>query len=307
MKRRKFIHSSLLAGVSAAGSIGVSRAASRVSGDNPAAQPFKLNYAPHFGMFKEHAGEDLLDQLSFMADMGFRSLEDNGMMKRTPELQEKIGKHLDKLGMEMGVFVVDKGGNGANSLAAGNDDYVEIFLKGCRNAVEVAKRVNAKWMTVVPGNYERKIPIGIQTAHVITALRKGAEILEPHGLVMVLEPLSDTPDLFLRYSDQTYCICKGVNSPSCKILFDIYHMQKNEGQLIVNMDLCWDEIAYLQIGDNPGRKEPTTGEINYKNIFQHVHDKGYKGILGMEHGNFSSGKKGEQAVIDAYRSCDVSA
>jgi hydroxypyruvate isomerase len=307
MKRRKFIQSSLLAGVSAAGSIGVSRAASRVSGDNPAAQPFKLNYAPHFGMFKEHAGEDLLDQLSFMADMGFRSLEDNRMMKRTPELQEKIGKHLNKLGMEMGVFVVDKGGNGANSLAAGNDDYVEIFLKGCRNAVEIAKRVNAKWMTVVPGNYERKIPIGIQTAHVITALRKGAEILEPHGLVMVLEPLSDTPDLFLRYSDQTYCICKGVNSPSCKILFDIYHMQKNEGQLIVNMDLCWDEIAYLQIGDNPGRKEPTTGEINYKNIFQHVHERGYKGILGMEHGNSLPGKKGEQAVIDAYRSCDVSA
>lgn len=307
MKRRKFIHSGLLAGVSAAGSFGIAKAASGVSFDKSAAKPFALNYAPHFGMFKEHAGEDLLDQLSFMADMGFRSLEDNGMMKRTPELQEKIGKHLNKLGMTMGVFVVDKGGNGANSLAAGNDDYVEIFLKGCRNAVEVAKRVNAKWVTVVPGNYERKLPIGVQTAHVITALRKGAEILEPHGLVMVLEPLSDTPDLFLRYSDQTYSICKGVNSPSCKILYDIYHMQKNEGQLIVNMDLCWDEIAYIQIGDNPGRKEPTTGEINYKNVFKHIHSKGYKGIMGMEHGNSQPGKKGEQAVIDAYRACDISA
>lgn len=307
MKRRKFIHSSLLAGVSAAGSFGISTAASGATLEKSAAKPFTLDFAPHFGMFKEHAGEDLLDQLSFMADMGFRSLEDNGMMKRTPELQEKIGKHLDKLGMTMGVFVVDKGGNGANSLAAGNDDYVEIFLKGCRNAVEVAKRVNAKWMTVVPGNYERKLPIGVQTAHVITALRKGAEILEPHGLVMVLEPLSDTPDLFLRYSDQTYCICKGVNSPSCKILYDIYHMQKNEGQLIVNMDLCWDEIAYIQIGDNPGRKEPTTGEINYKNVFKHIHEKGYKGVMGMEHGNSMPGKKGEQAVIDAYRTCDITA
>jgi hydroxypyruvate isomerase len=307
MQRRKFIHSSLLAGASAVGSFGVASAASRLTKGSPAAQPFKLKYAPHFGMFKEHAGEDLLDQLSFMADMGFKAIEDNGMMKRTPEMQEKIGKQLNKLGMEMGVFVVDKGGNGANSLAAGNDDYVEIFLKGCRSAVEVAKRVNAKWMTVVPGNFERKLPTGIQTGHVITALRKGAEILEPHGLVMVLEPLSDTPDLFLRNSDQTYMICKGVNSPSCKILFDIYHMQKNEGQIIVNMDLCWDEIAYIQIGDNPGRKEPTTGEINYKTIFKHVHEKGYKGVLGMEHGNSLSGKEGEQAVIDAYRSCDVSA
>ena len=281
-------------------------AASGASASKEKAKTFKLNYAPHFGMFENHAGKDLLDQLSFMADQGFRSLEDNRMMSRTPEMQEQIGKQLDKLGMTMGVFVVDKGGNGANSLAAGNEDYVNIFLDGCRRAVDVAKRVNAKWMTVVPGNYERKIPVGIQTANVIEALRRGAEILEPHGLVMVLEPLSDTPDLFLRYSDQTYLICKGVKSPACKILYDIYHMQKNEGHLIVNMDLTWDEIAYLQIGDNPGRKEPTTGEIHYKTVFKHIHEKGFKGVLGMEHGNFAKGKEGELAVIKAYRECDPS-
>src|SRR5690606_38754595 len=136
------------------------------------------------------------------------------------------------------------------------------------------------------------------------ALRRGADILEPHGLVMVLEPLSDSPDLYLRTSAQTYLICKGVDSPSCKILYDIYHMQKNEGNLIHNMDLTWDEIAYIQIGDNPGRKEPTTGEINYKNIFKHLYDKGYKGVLGMEHSNSKSGKEGEIAVIDAYKEED---
>jgi hydroxypyruvate isomerase len=80
---------------------------------------------------------------------------------------------------------------------------------------------------------------------------------------MVLEPLSDTPDLFLRETAQTYMICKAVNSPSCKILFDIFHMQRNEGHLIPHIDWTWDEIAYFQIGDNPGRNEPTTGEINF--------------------------------------------
>jgi hydroxypyruvate isomerase len=159
-------------------------------------------------------------------------------------------------------------------------------------------------MTVVPGDYERNLPIGIQTGHVIEALRRGAEIFEPQGLVMVLEPLSDSPNLFLRYSDQTYMICKGVNSPSCKILFDIYHMQKNEGRLIYNMDQTWDEIAYIQIGDEPGRKEPTTGEINYKNVFEHIHKKGFKGVMGMEHGNFKPGKEGEMALIEAYRQVD---
>ena len=99
-------------------------------------------------------------------------------------------------------------------------------------------------------------------------------------------------------------ICKAVNSPSCKILFDIYHLQKTEGNIIRNIDLTWDEIAYFQIGDNPGRKEPTTGEINYKNIFKHIHSKGYHGVLGMEHGNSIGGKEGELAVIEAYRDSD---
>jgi hydroxypyruvate isomerase len=189
-------------------------------------------------------------------------------------------------------------------LAAGKPEYIDIFLKGCRQAVEVSKRINGKLTTVVPGDFQRDIPIGVQTGNVIEALQRGAEILEPHGIVMVLEPLSDTPDLFLRTSDQTYEICKGVKSPSCKILFDIYHMQKNEGNLIKNMDITYEEIAYFQIGDNPGRKEPTTGEINYKNIFKHLYNKGYKGILGMEHGNANPGKEGEEALIKAYRDSD---
>ena len=84
----------------------------------------------------------------------------------------------------------------------------------------------------------------------------------------------------------------------------MYHMQRNEGDIINNMNRTWEEIAYLQIGDNPGRKEPTTGEMNYKNIFRHIYNKGYKGILGMEHGNAKPGKEGEQALIAAYRETD---
>tara|TARA_R110002033_G_scaffold163661_2_gene200860 strand:- start:58 stop:978 length:921 start_codon:yes stop_codon:yes gene_type:complete len=262
---------------------------------------FNLKYAPHIGMFKNSSGNDPIDQINFMADQGFTAFEDSWMMRRSIKEQSKMGEALIKNNMSMGVFILDKGGNMANSLTAGKSDNVNIFLEECRRAVEVAKRVNAKWMTVIPGAFDRKLPIGIQNANVIEALRRGADILEPHGLVMVLEPLSDSPDLYLRTSEQTYMICKGVNSPSCKILYDIYHMQKNEGNIIHNMDLTWNEIAYIQIGDNPGRNEPTTGEINYKNIFKHIYNKGYTGILGMEHGNASPGKKGELALIDAYK------
>ena len=301
MKRRNFVRNAALAGTAIATTGGLSQ----TFGKEPLAKSnFKLKYAPHFGMFKNHAGDDPIDQINFMADQGFTAFEDNGMMKRDVALQNKIAETLAKRNMTMGVFVIDKGGNMANTLAAGKQEYIDIFLDGCRRAVEVAKRVNAKWMTVVPGGFERKLPIGIQDANVIEALRRGAEILEPHGLVMVLEPLSDSPDLYLQNSDQTYMICKAVDSPACKILFDIYHMQKTEGHIIRNIDLTWDEIDYFQIGDNPGRKEPTTGEINYKNVFKHIHNKGFKGVMGMEHGNSMKGKEGELALIKAYQESD---
>ena len=122
---------------------------------------------------------------------------------------------------------------------------------------------------------------------------------------MVLEPLADTPDLFLRTGDQAYEICRAVDSPSCKILYDMYHIQRNAGHIIPVMDLIWSEVAYLQIGDNPGRREPGTGEMNYQNIFKHVHAKGFTGVLGMEHGNARPGKEGERAVIDAYVAADT--
>lgn len=270
--------------------------------------PFNLSYGPHFGMFRSSAGEDLLAQIDFMAAQGFRSFEDNGMMGRTPEVQKSIGERLAKHNMDMGVFVIDAGDNWKVSYTTGKQDLAEKFLQTCREAVEVAKRVNGKYMTVVPGYFARELPIGIQTANVIELYKRAVEIFEPHGLVMVMEPLSDNPDLFLRHSDQSYMICKAVGSPSCKILYDIYHMQKNEGRLIQHIDWVWDEIGYFQIGDEPGRKEPTTGEINYKNVFKHIYNKAKASkrefIFGMEHGNYAKGIEGEKALIKAYQEVD---
>ena len=309
MKRRDFVKAGLLTGTAAlttltAPNFAYVASSSSIPLEKKGKYDFKLKFAPHFGMFESHAGKDLMDQLRFMADMGFPALEDNGMMERPVDVQEKIGNMLNQLGMQMGVFVVDGGDNWKTSLTTGKPEFKENFLNTCRKAVDVAKRCNAKWMTVVPGFFDRNIPLGIQTANVIDALRGGAEIFEPHGLIMVLEPLSDTPELFLRQSDQTYMICKAVNSPSCKILFDIYHMQRNEGHIITHIDWTWDEIAYFQIGDNPGRKEPTTGEINYQNILAHIYKKGYRGIFGMEHGNSLPGKEGEIALMEAYAKVD---
>ncbi len=267
---------------------------------------FNLNYAPHFGMFKHSAGEDLIDQLNFMADEGFTAFEDNNLKKRSISDQNKIASTLTKRNLRMGVFVAHSIYWKEPNLASGNIDKREEFLKEIRESVEVAKRVNAKWMTVVPGYKDLRLKDSYQQTNVIDSLKYACDILEPYDLTMVLEPLNfrNHPGLFLTESPQAFEICKAINSKSCKILFDIYHQQIQEGNLIPNIDLCWDEISYFQIGDNPGRNEPTTGEINYKNIFKFIYEKGFKGILGMEHGNSAKGKIGEKQLIESYKSVD---
>ena len=267
---------------------------------------FNLKYAPHLGMFKHHAGSDPISQLKFMLDQGFTSFEDNNMKNRNIKTQKKIASFMSNNNMEMGVFVAHKIYWKEPNLASGNKEKRTEFLNQIKDSIDVAKRINAKWMTVVPGHLDLKLNMGYQTSNVVESLKMASGILEPHGITMVLEPLNfrNHPGLFLSESPQAYEICKAVNSPSCKILFDIYHQQIQEGNLIPNIEACWDEIAYFQIGDNPGRNEPNTGEINYKNIFKYIHQKGYNGILGMEHGNSKLKKEGEIAVIEAYKTVD---
>jgi hydroxypyruvate isomerase len=299
--RRNFMASAAAAAVAVSTATSTRRAAGT-------SKKFKLKYAPHFGMFRRNAGNDFLDQIQFMADQGFTAMEDNGMMERPVELQKNIARKMSQLGMTMGVFVAYANFDfKVKTFVTSKKDVREMLVNRMKQAVEVAKRVNAKWCTVVPGTYDTRLEWDYQTANCIENLKYCAEVCEPSGLVMVLEslnPWKDHPGLFLTKIPQAYQICRAVGSPSCKILDDLYHQQITEGNLIPNMDMAWEEIAYFQMGDNPGRKEPTTGEINYKNIFKHIYEKDFKGVLGMEHGNSKPGKQGEMSVIEAYRACD---
>ncbi|MBL8230674.1 MAG: TIM barrel protein [Bryobacterales bacterium] len=298
MRRRHFF------GAVAAASVFSAQTPSRAQSNRA---KFKLRYGPHPGMFRNAAGPDIIDQIKFSADQGFTGWEDNGAMGREPALQEKIGKALADSGMKMGVFVSFSDFNGSDFVTKTDKAYQETLKAKMRDAVECAKRLQAKWTTVVPASVNNRLDPYFQTANCITNLKAMCEVCEPAGLVMVLEPLNwyaNHPGLFLRSVPQAYMICKGVGSKSCKILDDLYHQQIDVGNLIPNMQKAWDEIDYIQVGDNPGRKEPTTGEINYKKIFQWLHEKKFGGVVGMEHGNAKPGKDGEMAVIAAYRECD---
>ena len=303
MERRSFLRNAAatVAAVGLAGSANAFTSESKVSNDGQ----FKLKYAPEFGTFNEHAGKDLLDNIKFISDQGFRAIFDNGLMSKEPAIQGKIAAELARRNMDLGPFVLYADFS-VKSMVTQDAAIKEMLKKKMQEGVDCAKRTGVKWALVVPGHFDESLEWDYQTANVIDNMRMCCEVVEKSGLILVMEPLNafNHPGLFLTKISQAHMICKAVNHPSCKMVDDLYHQQITEGDLIPNIDKAWDNIAAFHLGDTPGRNEPTTGEINFKNVFKHIHSKGYQGVLCCEHGRSIKGKEGELAFIKAYREVD---
>lgn len=268
---------------------------------------FSLGYAPHQGSFASRGG--LIEQIAFAADQGFTAWEDNEARSRPVAEQEQMAKALRDRNMTMGVFVASmpKWAQSRPLLGATDGAEREAFLEDIRTSIDVAKRLDATRMTVVTGFLDPKAPADIQTARIIDVMRRAGDIVAPHGIAMVMEPLNtrtNHPGVYMQTIAQGYAVARGANSPAVKILADLYHEQIQSGNLIPAMEACWSEIAYIQFGDNPGRKEPGSGEINYANIVKWLRARRYSGVIGMEHGNSVAGRAGEERLVAAYRQID---
>lgn len=265
-----------------------------------------MKFSPDFGIFAALAGSDPVEQIHWGYDQGFRAWENTMLKDRPISEQNRISSALLKKDMEFGQFVGTL--TFTEVTFAGRDESLrERVMQDIRNSVEIAKRMNTRFVHNVLGHMDAKLPYDFQMANAIELLKRIAEIYEPHGLVMVMEAMNhriDHPGMFLHTIPQAYALAKAVGSPSVKVLFDAYHVQIQEGNLMPTLDYAWDEIAYLQIGDTPGRKEPGTGEINYANLLQHIHTKGYGGFVGLEHGILGNGKEGALAALKSYRQLD---
>lgn len=301
MERRRFIKNSLLSGTAIVGTASASFSASAKS-----SAPFRMKFSPEFGIFDALSGNALEDQIRWGKDQGFRAWENTMLKNRSVQEQERISKTIQQLGMEFGQFVGTL--TFEDVTFAGRDQGLrEKVLSDVRASIEIAKRMNTRFIHNVLGMADPKLPWDFQMANATELLKRIADLYEPHGMVMVMESMNhkiDHPGMFLHTIPQAYALAKAVGSPSIKVLFDFYHVQIQEGNLLPTLDYAWDEIAYIQMGDTPGRNEPTSGEINFSNVLQHVHDKGYRGFVGMEHGISKPGKEGTAVALEAYRSID---
>ena len=163
------------------------------------------------------------------------------------------------------------------------------FLKELDLSIQAAQKVGAKQLVVLTGNELGGMSRSEQMSNAVAALREAAPRLEKNGMTVIVEILNtyvDHAGYFLYYVRDGAELVDRVGSPNVKLLFDIYHTQIMEGNLINNIRSHIARIGHFHIGDVPGRHEPGTGEIHYRNVFRAIYDLGddYKGSVALEYG-----------------------
>ncbi len=298
MKRRDFIKNAAIIGGASALSI-----TGDAAGQTKKVSKYHLRYAPHLSIL----GRELTipQRLELIAEHGFDATEYNGLLNHPLNEVEEIRKKMDSLGIEMGIFVANPGGWKIAGLVDAKQR--DNFLTEIKKTIEYHKVIGNKSVTTLTGPALPGVSRSTQRRSAIEGLKRAAELLEKTDLALVVEPLNhiDHPGFFMTHSDELAEIIAAVNSRNVRMLFDLYHLQITEGNLINNFREYFDLIGYVQTGDVPGRKEPGTGEVNYRNVFKAIYDKGYRGIIGMEHGTSLPGKEGVLRMFAAYKQADT--
>lgn len=299
MKRRGFLERSMVG----AGAVALAQGGASVAQAQTATPyKYKLRYAPRIGLLQ---GLTVPQQLEVYAKNGFLQFEFNGLPGQSSEEIKAIRQKMDQLNMSMGVFVVNRGG--WKPTAMGDRGGHKEFLEDVTRAVELHKIVRNECATVTSGLAVPHLTQTQQTENAIDVLKRASDIVSGTKLVLVLEPLNwkvDHAGYFVSYIEHAAEIIGNVDRPNVKILFDIYHQQITEGNLINHIRHYSELIGYFQTGDVPGRNEPYSGEINFQNVFKAIYELGFKGIIGMEHGLTVKGMPGLMKCFDAYKRAD---
>lgn len=306
MRRRTFLHTGLAAGAAWAWTGTTSPMMPAAPADSHRG---RLKLAPHFGMFRHHAGDCPLDQLRWLAGHGFTAVEDRGLAMRPTAEQARIGREANRLGLTLGLFVATAD-YAHPTFAAGRRDLCDRVLRDVERAMTVARRVDARWCAIVPGRRDDRLPWRRQFGHVVDLLRRCAERAERSGRVLLLEPTHpgrDDSRMVLRTLPQAAALCRAVGSPACRVLFDVYSEYQRGAEPVASLTRWWDHIGYVQLADAPGRKEPGTGRVDCRGLLRRLCDLGYDGPVGMDHGRSLPGRRGEQAVLAAYAAFDPAA
>lgn len=166
------------------------------------------------------------------------------------------------------------------------DDSADTFCRVVEASVKAAQQLGVTNLIVTTGQERDDRPRAQQHANLVLALRKAAKLLEGTGVCAVLEPLNvlhDHRGYFLSSTYEAFAVIREVDSLAVRLLFDIYHQQITDGNLIASITENIGLIGHFHVADTPGRREPGTGEINYHNVFAAIKKAGYNRYVGLEY------------------------
>ncbi|MFN7947550.1 MAG: TIM barrel protein [Blastocatellia bacterium] len=306
MERRDFIRTAagITLGAVAADSAAIESSAAPVKPKGK----YHIRYAPHLTILSDQKRPDYLtipQRLELVAEHGFDAVEYNSLYQHPFSEIEEIRKKMDSLGIEMGIFVCNP--DGWTDAGVVNPKHHEKFLQQVRRAIEIHKIIGNRSVTTLTGMAVPGMSRSVARANIVDGFKKAADLLAPTKLRLVVEPLNhlDHPGFYMTHADELYEVIDRVNSPNVRMLFDLYHLQITQGNLINSFRQCVKLVGYIQSGDVPGRKEPGTGEVNYRNVLKAIYDAGYTDILGMEHGTSLPGRDGVLKMFEAYKQADA--
>jgi len=241
-------------------------------------------------VLSEHSFEDRIRKV---AELGFDAFEfwyidywfdGENLIPREKDINS-ISSTIRDSNIKLSDFVLNSpDGSIGGSLVKPSDR--SLYIRRLKKMAEIAHKLDCGKLITCTGNFIESVPREKQRSNVVAALKEASKIAEKEDIILMLEPLNtlvDHPGYFLNSPHEGSQIVREVNSPSVKMLFDCYHMQIMNGNLISTIEKNIDIIEHFHAAGVPGRHELFIGELNYPNIVKRIDEIGYKKYFGLEY------------------------
>jgi len=276
-----------------------------------------LRYAPHLGyrppfqpLFAHAVGsDDPVAQVEFAADQGFAGVQYAAARSRPVSEQSRVGEALARHGLEAGCVLYTGFDQLRNtSWGVESDDARSWITSEVRAAIDAAKRVGARRIAVVAAADPQK-PNALQRVIMASHLRFAGDLAAMADMTLCVEALSRTsiPNMLLQRILDAHAVVRSANHPAVRLIFDTSHVQIMDGNLLFHLEQTWDLVEVVQLADNPGRLEPGSGEINFESVLRVLANRGYAGLVELEHGWSVPGLAGERRGLENLRRLDAAA
>lgn len=269
---------------------------------------YTLNFAPHLGfptpatpLFADLAGDAGMDaQIAFIAECGFRALQDPFAARRSEDDQQRVGTLAAAAGLDVGCFVSTPIEQAFAPRWSATDPAGQAALdREIDTAIAIGKRIGSRHIAVLNGTDATRDKAE-QRAAMAANLRRQADRAADAGMIIVIEPVNGhrLPQMLLHHLADGMEVIALADHPAVRLIFDFAHVQSMDGNILANMHAVWDKIELFQLADNPDRVEPGAGELNFLRILDEIVARGFDGIVELEHGWSAPGADVQRAYLD---------